>query len=180
MTYQPQGISQYQFAKTRFVFDDSIFPFFGLRHYGPGNPDTLRLLYQVRKPVTDYASKHGKKVVMIYDIEQMQVPDAVSRKGVAEIAKVAETSPGFATTIVIVPNPLLRGVVTALAWMGVTALTSASSTQDAIRQGSRLLNDDSIEVDQYYQLPEWDDKREIINIKPSDVVWTVDDVFKVV
>lgn len=170
-----KGVSQYQYKDTRFVFDDSIFPFFCVRQYGPGVPDTLRLIYQVRKPITDHAAKLGTKAIMIFDINEMPAPDAVSRKGVAEIAKVGEAVPGFLTTIVIVPNPLLRGVVTAIAWMGVTDLASAANTADAIKRGKKLYRNEVVDVDESYNIPEWDDRRVIKEVSLSDIKWNIED-----
>lgn len=65
----------------------------------------------------DQAAAAGQKVIVINDFSRSKIPGSDAREIMAADANRLNENPGFGYWVPVVPNPLLRGVLTAVLWM---------------------------------------------------------------
>lgn len=63
------------------------------------------------------ARDEGSKVILISDLTAFGMPTAKVRKAIADDAADADTSDAMHAYVSIVPNALVRGVITAMVWI---------------------------------------------------------------
>ena len=72
---------------------------------------------QWREPMTDYAESRGERVVVIMQASNSGPPPATVRRAAGEHAAKDASTKGLLCTNIVVSNPLLRGVMTAIVWV---------------------------------------------------------------
>lgn len=100
-------------------------------------------------------------VIFVNEIGEMKPLEALTRKYVAEKAKNdPKIQQGLFTNVMIVTNPILRGVLTAMTWMvgkDKFPMALVSNVHEGFRTAARLLEERGIQVPElpeHYELPE--------------------------
>lgn len=70
-----------------------------------------------RKKLTDFAEGRRQAIVTIVCMTALQPPPATVRKAAGEWVATDASTKGLVGTCIVVSNPLLRGVITALVWI---------------------------------------------------------------
>lgn len=97
---------------------------------------------QWRKPLTDYAEQQGEVVVTIVTLSSLAAPPATVRKAAGQWIANDATTKGLYGTIIVVNNPVLRGVFTAMVWVAGrenTLVEYTSSLENAINMAIKHL-----------------------------------------
>jgi hypothetical protein len=120
------------------VLDARFFPLLVTRNRGEMTIPTFDKLMEWRNGWVAYAAKQGTKVYLIAYTTELRPPSALVRKHVAESISRDSENPGMLGTGTVVPNALLRGVMTAIIWVAGGKEKSgmgesSSNMPDAIR-----------------------------------------------
>ncbi len=100
------------------TLDSRYFPLLFIGIMGSMTAEMLDEYYVNRRPLTDKARATGTKIILVIDSSRMEVPTATMRKYVADRMLDEDTQAGCILEYInIIPNSLMRGVATALAWM---------------------------------------------------------------
>lgn len=156
----PAGSAQFELPNARLLCDMRYFPIWTFRTNGRIDYDLVRLIYTVRDPLCYWAAAHGTKLWAIWEFgPDTTTPDAINRKAIAELGEAADEIEGFFNVCILVQNPLLRGVVTAVKWiMGDRARVDlASDFSTAIQLGRRRYEAAGLAIPKVpddYQMPE--------------------------
>jgi hypothetical protein len=101
-----------------YVMDTRYFPLMMIAWIGLGSEALLDHYYEAREPYTTYAEQLGTKIVLIVDIGAMQVPSATVRKYISEKNIAVDSKLTCVHSyITIIPNSIMRGVITAISWL---------------------------------------------------------------
>jgi hypothetical protein len=176
--FPPSGVQQYELPDVKMLSDHSYHPYWFFRTYGKLDYDTMRLVYQVRDPISLWAAAHNTKVYAVWDFSETSPPDAINRKQIASLGEEADNLEGYIKVVMLVKNPLLRGVVTAVKWMmgDKVPVELASDVRAAVELGRREYEKADLacpSVPASYELPAWDDSRKTHRMKVSDIVWSL-------
>ncbi|KIG15388.1 hypothetical protein DB30_05651 [Enhygromyxa salina] len=74
--------------------------------------------YKVRWAMDAQAKQKNTKVIIVTDLSEFKPPPATIRKELAERAIATDASDAFYRYVTVVPSALLRGVLTAIQWIG--------------------------------------------------------------
>jgi hypothetical protein len=159
----PKFTDRYQEADAELIWDSRYFPLLISRTHKQTTPGLMKFLAEKRNICCEYAKSTGTRTIHISDVSTSQTPDAVSRKIISDIMKEADKPylDVHLGTVVILLNPLMRGVVTAVAWMAgsdSTPLYSAASMDDAFTQCRKAYGKTGIEPPEFpvkYQFPDF-------------------------
>lgn len=100
------------------------------------------LFVQWRETVTDYAHSIGVKAAVIVQVTKLRPPTATVRKRAGEYAAKDGSTPGLLSTNIVVRNPMLRGVITAIVWIAGSdnaPVTYSGTVAQAIRTSCGVL-----------------------------------------
>lgn len=100
-----------------FWTDTRYFPIASIRVIGKLSMGVANTFEEWLTPMVELAASKGQKIIVVNDLSRVSVPPPDVRKVMAESANKLNTNPGFGYWIPVVPNPLLRGVLTAVLWM---------------------------------------------------------------
>jgi hypothetical protein len=100
-----------------FWTDTRYFPIASIRVLGKLSMSVAKTFEEWLIPMVELARSKGTKIIVVNDISRVPVPPPDVRKVMAESANKVQGNPGFGYWIPVVPNPLLRGVLTAVLWM---------------------------------------------------------------
>jgi hypothetical protein len=99
------------------ITDVRYFPLVIYTWFGSANMATVDEYYKRRWENDARARAAKTKVIMVNDLAHVAPPPATIRKSIAERAKETDASDALHCYITSVPNPLMRGVVTAMQWI---------------------------------------------------------------
>jgi len=99
------------------VTEDTYFPLVIYTWFGEPSMPAVDEYYRLRWQYDERARKEGTKVVLVTDGSEFKPPPATIRKYLAERAMETDASDALLCYVTCVPSPLLRGVVTAMAWI---------------------------------------------------------------
>ncbi len=137
-----------------FLADTRYFPVVVLKL--PGSPSEVgaKRYYEWLWDMTRYAAAQGQKLIVINDFSVAEMPTPVVRKYMAEEAAKIHIHDGFGHWVPVLPNTLIRGLVTALAWMigGEKKHHFTKTVEEAIDKSKSLATEMNLE------LPEFDSK----------------------
>ena len=128
---------------TYFWVDTRYFPLLSVRLFTKTTVDLATTFGQWLIPQADQAASEGKKVIVINDFSRSKLPSADARKVMADDANRLNDNAGFGYWVPVVPNPLLRGVLTAVLWMVEGGDTDkrthyATGVEDAVAKSLEL------------------------------------------
>ncbi len=106
--------------------------------------------FTVRDAALMAAAKDGSKVVIISDMTRYTMPPATIRKALGERAKNDPNIPSILGYVNVVPNALLRGMVTAIQWLvgdGLRPVKTVATLQEGIKTAIQMLSNAGIELD---------------------------------
>jgi hypothetical protein len=159
----PKFTDRYQAEDAELIWDSRYFPLLISRTKNQTTPGLMKFLAEKRNICCEYAKSTGMRTIHISDASTAQAPDAVNRKIITEMMKEADKpylNVHFGTVLILV-NPLMRGVLTAVAWMAggdSTPLYSAASMEGAFEQCRKLYGKAGLDVPDFpsnYQFPEF-------------------------
>lgn len=126
------------------VLDSRHFPVVIARPVGAFTESFVDHYYlKWRNPLAERASAEGKEIVVIFDFSQGKSPPATIRKRAGDYSKNDPQVKGLSTTVIVVNNPLLRGVITAMIWMAGSdnvKTAFAANIEDALTRGLNELS----------------------------------------
>jgi hypothetical protein len=99
------------------VTDTRYFPLVIYTWFGSSTMATVDEYYKRRWENDARAHAAKTKVIMVNDLAHVAPPPATIRKSIADRAKETDASEALHCYITSVPNPLMRGVVTAMQWI---------------------------------------------------------------
>ena len=106
-------------SEARIDFDVRAFPYFIAHWIGTPTVPLVDGFLQARRKIFERAVAEGAVTVQITDLSNFGTPTAVVRKHLGAVGKVQddEFSDVFAGYVLVVPNAVIRGVITALTWI---------------------------------------------------------------
>jgi len=128
-----------QFSEMRVTFDDRYAPVIITLFKGRADLDTARWTTEVQRQATLDAMANGHKIVNISDATHAERPPPQVRRYWADTLKKAgpKALDGTLSSYVVIANPLMRGVMTAIGWLAeeVRMVRSVPTLSEAIRRG---------------------------------------------
>lgn len=125
------------------VGDYRYFPIIIMHIHGQPTETSIEFLFlNFRGRATEYAAKKNVAVTNIVKLTNMSPPSATVRKRAGDLAANDRTTPGLLSTNLIVSSPLVRGVLTAIAWVAGSEnapTTNARSMEHAIKNSLAAL-----------------------------------------
>jgi hypothetical protein len=110
-------------------FDNRYFPLVIAKPHKGWAEDAVRYYFETwRATLAAQAHKQGVGIVIILDIRSSTVPPATVRKTAGELTATDKNTKGLFRTLVVVDNPMLRGVITAIMWLAGDAPVSFVGT----------------------------------------------------
>lgn len=101
---------------TVFWADTRYFPIVSARTFGEVSVDLATTFGKWLTQLVDHAETVKVKTIVINDFSFAKVPPALSRKVMANDANRLQTREGFGFWVPVMPNPLMRGALTAVLW----------------------------------------------------------------
>jgi hypothetical protein len=95
-----------------------------------------------RRALTDYAAARKEAIVTVVVLSDLRPPPATVRKAAGEYVAHDASTPGLLCTNIVVANPLMRGVITAIVWIAGSENTRVDyhpTLEAAIRSGNKSL-----------------------------------------
>lgn len=102
---------------TYFWIDTRYFPMVSVRLFVKTTVGLATTFGNWLVPLCDQAAAVGQKVIIINDFSRSKIPGSDAREVMAADANRLNANAGFGYWVPVVPNPLLRGVLTAVLWM---------------------------------------------------------------
>lgn len=146
------------------VYDDSCAPIFFANNRGHWTAPVVEKWYQVRNESFHKAIAQGHKVFHIGNFANVATPDALLRQKIAEYQKAYDVDFMRKETWIgqcyIIPNPIMRGFITAVQWMAgefAAPATTASDLEGALKIARKAYGKFGLElppVPADYQFPE--------------------------
>ena len=143
------------------IWDDRYFPIMVSITQGMPTLAVMEVIYSNRNDLCTYAKGRGMKTIHIADVSQAGSPDAMTRKKITELGKVSD-QPFLDThlaTVLVVTNPLIRGVIAAVSWLAGDAVVpniSMPSFDSALKKVDELYRKEGRETPAFpadYQVP---------------------------
>ena len=127
-------------------FDNRHYPILFAKPHKGWADDAVRYFYEEwRSAIAEYAVADGKKLVVIFDMRSSTVPPATVRKTAGDYSTTDKTLGGLLRTFVVVDNPMLRGVVTAIMWLaGEIPMSFVGTMPEAIKRATRELEQSNV------------------------------------
>jgi hypothetical protein len=95
-----------------------------------------------RTPLAKYAHSRNEAIVTIMVLNNLRPPPATVRKAAGEYVKEDAHTPGLLCVNMVVTNPLMRGVITAIVWIAGSENTNVQyhpTIEAAIRSSNKSL-----------------------------------------
>ena len=130
------------------VVDDSHYPYLIATWFGAPAVDTIEFYFAWQAERLARARDEGIKVATIIDGIEASRPSPSIRKTLAELSKsiLDEFDPYIVHSWVILQNPLIRGVITAITWMTPMRTSTAPTPVLALQAGARALLQENIPI----------------------------------
>lgn len=113
----PKEVEIFRGREVTITGDARAFPLMIVDTNGELDIETFDAYFTWRNAWIAYAEAKGTKLVQISVTNNAKPPSATVRKHIADMGKNDDKLAGLAATYVVVPNALLRGVVTAVTWV---------------------------------------------------------------
>jgi hypothetical protein len=123
-----------------FSLDSRYFPLIICTWTGVPTLEIMQFHFERRKPHFNRALTAGTKVIQISDMSSMSSPPATIRKYSGEQGKLCDAHEAFIGYVGVVPNAVIRGVVTALQWIvggDVKPIEFSPSIDEAIKKAAK-------------------------------------------
>ena len=132
----------------RISFDHRYFPILFAKPHKGWAEDAVRYYFEEwRPPLAEYAAARGMQIVIIFDMQSSEVPPATVRKKAGEFTASDSVTAGLLKSIVVVDNPMLRGVMTAIMWLaGEVPISFVRKLPEAIRSAIKELESRDIQA----------------------------------
>lgn len=143
MTAKPQEVVVCRGRESSITLDGCAYPLLIVNTVGELDIEVYDQFFECRTQWTDYAASRKEKIAVITISDSMKPPSAVVRKHIAEKVKNDVSIEGLLTVFMVVPNPVLRGVVTAVLWVSGSSekVKNVGSLVDAVRLANRALSE---------------------------------------
>ena len=143
MTAKPQEVVIYRGRESTVTLDGRAYPLVIVNTVGELDVEVYDQFFDCRTQWTDYAASKNQKIVVISISDSMKPPSAVVRKHIADKVKNDNAIDGLLCIFMVVPNAVLRGVVTAVLWVSGSSekVKNTGSLADAVRMANRALSD---------------------------------------
>jgi hypothetical protein len=132
------------------IWDHRYLPILIGHVVGEASMPAVDFFFTVRDAALMAAAKDGSKVVIISDMTRYTMPPATIRKALGERAKNDPNIPSILGYVNVVPNALLRGMVTAIQWLvgdGLRPVKTVATLQEGIKTAIQMLSNAGIELD---------------------------------
>lgn len=145
-----EEIKHYQDRESEVVQDRRFYPLILSDTTGIFTEGGVNFYFIQRNEVAEYAASRGEKIITILNVPNtLKPPPATVRKLAGEYAAKDASTPGLMETNIVVNNPLLRGVITAIVWIAGgenTTVKYSPSLEQAIRMSLRTFEGQGITV----------------------------------
>jgi hypothetical protein len=148
MTDKPlrRGVFRWGNQQSGLIIDTTYHPIVFNRWYGDLTEKGSETYWEMRNDLCNPAG--SKKIVLIHFFEVNAPPATVRKRG----AELAQNDPfiqnGTFISLMIMKNPLLRGVLTAVLWMAGKEnfpMEFMSNVEDCIRRARKILEEAGVE-----------------------------------
>lgn len=123
--------------------DNRYYPIVFCTFTGAFTLKTVEFFFQKwRIPLTNYAASRKEAIVTVLVLSNLRPPPATVRKAAAEYVAHDASTPGLLYVHMVVSNPLVRGVITAIVWIAGSENTRVeyhSTLEAAIRASNKNL-----------------------------------------
>lgn len=146
-TSRPQEVAFFRGRNVTITGDARAFPILVNTTDGELDPETFDVFFDWRNQWINYAAANGLQIVQISVTNNMTPPNAMMRKHIGEKCKDDGKLAGLGVTCAVVPSALLRGVVTALTWvgMGSAGVKTVASLSEAGEVAARFFSSAGLE-----------------------------------
>lgn len=140
---RPQEIQIIRGRDTTITADGRAYPLMVVSTAGDLEVDAYNEFFDWRTQWTDFASANQQKIVVIALNETMKPPSATVRKHIAEKVKDDDKIDGLLCVYMVVPNAVLRGIVTAVMWVAGSSekVKNTATFADAVQASRRILSE---------------------------------------
>lgn len=114
----PQQLIRFHDGGSTLIIDNRYFPLTIYTWFGAGSIPLVDEYFKRRWENDARARKENTKVILVTDLAHVSPPPATFRKAMGERAKETDVSDALHCYITSVPNALMRGVITAMQWIG--------------------------------------------------------------
>jgi hypothetical protein len=125
------------------TIDNRLYPIIICDINGAFTLKSVEFFFQTWRGVLhNYAASRGEAVVTIIMLSDLRPPPATVRKAAGDYVAQDTSTPGFLCTNIVVTNPLMRGVITAIVWIAGSENTKADyfpTLEAAIKAASKSL-----------------------------------------
>jgi hypothetical protein len=132
------------------IWDHRYLPILIGHVVGEANMSSVDFFFSVRDAALMAAAKEGQKIVVVSDMTRYAMPPATIRKALGERAKNDPNMGSILGYVNVVPNALLRGMVTAIQWLvgdGLRPVKVVGSLPDGIKASIQMLANAGIDLD---------------------------------
>lgn len=163
MTLPVEEIAHYQDRECEVIADSRYYPLVICDTMGVFTQPAVEFYFvKWRDQLAKYAAEHNEAIAAILNVGTVRPPPATVRKAAGEYAAKDSTTPGLLVTNIVVNNPLLRGVMTAIVWVAGSENTTvqySTTMEQAIRTSMRALEAAGYQVPNLdpsaYKIPTW-------------------------
>lgn len=123
-----------------FSLDTRYLPLIICTWTGAPTLEVMNFFFERRKAHFDRALASGTKIIQISDLSNMATPPATIRQYIGEQGKIRDVHDGFLSYVVVVPNAVIRGVITAMKWIAgddVKPVEFSPSIDDAMKKAAK-------------------------------------------
>lgn len=123
-----------------FSLDSRYLPLIICTWTGAPTLEIMNFFFERRKAHFDRALAAGTKIIQISDLSNMATPPATTRQYIGEQGKILDVHDGFLSYVVVVPNAVIRGVITAMKWIAgddVKPVEFSPSIEDAFKRAAK-------------------------------------------
>jgi hypothetical protein len=133
--------------EVKLTVDNRFYPIVLAQIHGGWAEDTIDYYFlRWRNPLAEHAHSEGKAIIVIFDLTASKPPSAILRKRAGDYAQHDKDQVGFLKSIMIVTNPLIRGIITAINWLaGDVPIALVKSVPDALRMAVEQMAKSGIE-----------------------------------
>lgn len=149
-------MSEHELVKRRaddqceIIWDHRYLPVLIGHVVGEANMQSVDFFFSVRDAALMAATKDGSKIVIVSDMTRYAMPPATIRKALGERSKNDPNITSILGYVNVVPNALLRGMVTAIQWLvgdGLRPVKTVGNLQEGIKASIQMLSNAGIELD---------------------------------
>jgi hypothetical protein len=125
------------------TFDNTHYPIvFADMNGAPTLKGVDFIFNQWRTPLAKYAASRNEAMVTVMVLNRLRPPPATVRAAAGEYVKEDAHTPGLLCVNMVVTNPLMRGVITAIVWIAGSENTNVQyhpTVEAAIRSSNKSL-----------------------------------------